>query len=52
MTNMRDRLAKTSQFTVQKVRNLSDFTKLNGTMSNAEKEIRELYGEIRYEYLS
>lgn len=49
MNNMRDRLTQTSQSTAQKARDFSELVKLNGTVSNAEKQISELYGKIGYE---
>ena len=49
MNNMRDRLTQASQSTVQKAKDLSELAKLNGAVSNAEKQISELYGKIGYE---
>ncbi len=48
MNNMRDKLTQASQSTVQKAKDLSELAKLNGTISNSEKQISELYGKIGY----
>lgn len=48
INNMRDRLSQASQLTVQKAKDLSELAKLNSAISNAEKQINELYGKIGY----
>lgn len=49
MNNMRDKLTQASQSTVQKAKDLSELARLNGVISNAEKQICELYEKIGFE---
>lgn len=48
MDQMRDKLTQASQSTVQKAKDLSEIARLNGVISNAEKQINDLYTKIGY----
>lgn len=49
INNMRGILTHASQTTVQKAKDLSELARLNGEISNSEKQINDLYGKIGYE---
>lgn len=49
INNVRGRLTQAGQSTVQKAKDLTDLAKLNNTISNSERQISELYGNIGYE---
>lgn len=47
--NMKGKISQASQSTVQKAKDLSEVAKLNSSISEAEKQISELYGKIGYD---
>ncbi|HCT90574.1 MAG TPA: hypothetical protein DF613_04200 [Lachnospiraceae bacterium] len=49
MDNMKNRFSQASQSTVQKAKDLSELARLNGTISDTENRISELYGKIGYD---
>lgn len=49
VNNMKGKFSQASSSTVQKAKELSETAKLNSTISNAEKQISDLYTQIGYE---
>ena len=47
--DMKGKISQTSSSTVQKAKDLSEITRLNRLISEAESQISELYGKIGYE---
>lgn len=46
--NVMNKITNAGQTTVQKAKDLSEVARLNGMISEAEKQISDLYGEIGY----
>lgn len=49
LDNVKEKISQTSSSTVQKAKDLSEITRLNRLISEAENQINELYGKIGYE---
>lgn len=47
--NMKEKLSQAGQTTMQKAKDLTDLAKLNSSISESEKKIRDLYEKIGYE---
>lgn len=47
--DMKGKFTQASQTTMKKAKDLSELAKLNGSISEAEKQINELYGKIGFE---
>lgn len=49
INNLKDKLSQAGQSTAQKAKDISDLAKLNSTISNAERQISDLYSKVGYE---